>query len=174
MNKMKKILTVVVFAISTIAICQTEVKTEVKTEVQKPKIYEGTIIKATLTKELRGGDVNVGTQVDFILAEPIIIGDRVIVQKGAKILGAITEARSSGVLGRKGKLAFSIDFLYMPSGQVVALRSQQNKQLNGSGTAVVVGAVLLTPLSLLIPGKGAKFAAGTVFDCYVQKDTFID
>lgn len=115
-----------------------------------------------------------GTQVDFVLAEPIIIGDRVIVQKGAKILGAITEVLSRGVIGRKRNLAFSIDFLYMPSGQVIALRSQKNNQLNGSGVAVVAGAVLLTPLSLLIPGKGVKFKEGTTFDCYVQKDTFIE
>ncbi len=172
---MKKIITMLAIAIYSIGFSQTETKTTVAVnEVSKPKLYEGTKVQASLVKDLKGGNVNVGEQIDFLLSEPIILGDRVICQKGAKILGTVTEARSSGVLGRKGKLAFSIDFLYMPSGQVIALRSQNNKRLNGSGVAVVAGAILLTPLSLLIPGKGAKFKEGTVFECFVDKDTFID
>ena len=144
------------------------------TEVQKAKLYQGTMIKCALNNTLKGGSTEVGKQVDLTLAEPIIIGDKVIVQKGAKILGSITDARSSGILGRKGKLAFSIDYLYMPNGQVIQLTSQNEKRLNGSGAAVVVTAVLVAPVALFIVGKGAKYESGTVFDAFIAKDTFID
>ena len=143
-------------------------------EASKGKLYQGTLIKCALTNTLKGGSTEVGKQVDLTLSEPIIIGDRVVVQKGAKIVGSVTDARSSGVLGRKGKLAFSIDYLYLPSGQVIALTSQNEKRLNGSGAAVVVGAVLVAPVALFIVGKGAKYEAGTVFDAFVSKETIID
>ncbi len=115
--------------------------------------------------------MQVGNQIEFSLAQPIVVGDQVVVSPGAKILGTVTEARSSGVLGRKGKLAFDIEYLYLNNGQVVKLSGQNAKNLKGSGVAVAATAVVLTPLGLLIPGKGAKFEAGTVFDAYVAKDT---
>jgi hypothetical protein len=107
------------------------------------------------------------------LKEPIVVGDQVVVSPGAKILGSVTEARSSGVLGRKGKLAFDIEFLYLDSGQVVKLTGKSAKNLKGSGAIVAATAVVLTPLGLLIPGKGAKFEAGTIVDAYIAKDTEI-
>lgn len=164
---MKKILTFIAIAIVSVGYSQSEVK--------KAKLYEGTIIKAALTKDLKGGSVETGQQIEFILAEPIIIGDKVICQKGARIVGTITEARSSGILGRKGKLAFDINFLYMPSGQVIVLKSDNNsKKLNSSTAVVVASAVIFAPVALFIPGKGAKYVAGTTFDAFVEKDTFID
>jgi hypothetical protein len=61
----------------------------------------------------------------------------------------------------------------LDGGQIVKLSGQNSKKLNGSGAIVATTAVLLTPLALFIPGKGAKFEAGTVFDAYVARDTEI-
>lgn len=95
------------------------------------------------------------------------------IQKGAKITGTITEAERSKALGKKGKLAFSIDYMYLPNGKVVKLRSQIAKNLKGSGAAVAAGAVLLSPVALLFNGKNAKYEKGTVFNAYVDKDTVL-
>lgn len=138
----------------------------------KTLLYEGSLVKCAIKNTIKGGSVNVGDRIDFELAEPLIQGDKVVCQAGAKIIGAVTEARSSGVLGRKGKLAFSIDYLYLPSGQIIKLQSQNSKRLNGSGVTVAALAVI-NPLGLLIPGKGAKFEAGTKFDAFVAENTEI-
>lgn len=174
---MRKIFISFALLVTTLAIAQSQETTTstVENSVNSKKIIlsEGTLIKASLKNELRGGSLQVGNQIEFTLAQPIVIGDQVVVGPGAKILGTVTEARASGVLGRKGKLAFDIEYLYLDSGQVVKLTGQSAKNLKGSGAIVAATAVLVTPLGLLIPGKGAKFEAGTVFDAYIAKDTEI-
>ena len=163
----------ILFATLTFAQVQTESQ-DVKVEQSKSKkiiLPEGTLVKAALKNEIRGGKMQVGNQIEFTLNQPLVIGDLVVVPQGAKILGSVTEARASGVLGRKGKLAFDIEYLYLDNGQVIKLSGQSAKNLKGSGAIVAATAVVITPLGLLIPGKGAKFEAGTVFDAYVAKDT---
>lgn len=172
---MKK--TFISFAILFASLTSAQIQTENKitnieqTNSKKIILPEGTLVKAALKNEIRGGKMQVGNQIEFTLNQPLVIGDQVVVPQGAKILGSITEARASGVLGRKGKLAFDIEYLYLDNGQVVKLTGQSAKNLKGSGAIVAATAVVLTPLGLLIPGKGAKFEAGTVFDAYVAKDT---
>jgi ribosomal protein L14 len=134
-------------------------------------IQEGTIIKAALTRNISGKELNVGQTIDFELADNIILNDKVVLPKGAKITGTVTEAERSKALGKKGKLAFSIDYLYTQNGRVVKLRSQVEKNLKGSGAAVAAGAILLSPVALLFNGKNAKYEKGEVFTAYVDKDT---
>ena len=134
-------------------------------------IQEGTIIKAVLTKDISGKEVSVGQIIDFELSENVIMNGNVVIPKGAKITGSVTEAQRSKALGKKGKLAFSIDYLYLTNGKVVKLRSQVEKNLKGSGAAVAAGAILLSPLALIFNGKNAKYEKGEVFNAYVDKDT---
>lgn len=136
-------------------------------------LTEGTIIKAELAQDISGKTASVGETIDFHLGEDFIINNKVAIQKGAKITGTITEAERSKALGKKGKLAFSIDYMYLPNGKVVKLRSQIAKNLKGSGAAVAAGAVLLSPVALLFNGKNAKYEKGTVFNAYVDKDTVL-
>lgn len=133
-------------------------------------LQQGTIIKVALLNDLNGKEASVGQTVDFALGEDILVGDKVAVQKGAKVTGTITEAERSKALGKKGKLGFSIDYLYLPGGKTVKLRNQVEKNLKGSGAAVAAGAVLLSPAALLIPGKNAKYAKGEVFTAYIDSD----
>jgi len=132
---------------------------------------EGTLIKAIILNDISGKEVNVGQNIDFELSEDVIIQDKVAIHKGAKIIGTVTEAESSKALGKKGKLAFSIDYLYVPNGKIVRLRSQVEKNLKGSGAAVGAGAVLVSPVALLFHGKNAKYNKGDLFTAYVDKDT---
>lgn len=172
--KKTSILFAILFATLTFAQNENNIKTNIdQTNQNKIIIPEGTLVKAALKNEIRGGKMQVGNQIEFILKQPLVIGDQVIVSEGAKILGTVTEARASGVLGRKGKLAFDIEYLYLDNGQVIKLSGQNSKNLKGSGVVVAATSVVLTPLGLLIPGKGAKFEAGTVFDAYVAKDTVL-
>lgn len=134
-------------------------------------LQEGTIIKAALTKDISGKEVSIGQSIDFELYETVIFNDKILIHKGAKITGSVTEAQRSKALGKKGKLAFSIDYLYLPNGKVIKLRSQVEKNLKGSGAAVAAGAILLSPLALLFNGKNAKYEKGEVFTAYVDKET---
>ncbi len=142
-----------------------------QTDSTSSTLQEGTIVKAALTKDISGKEVSVGQLIDFELAEDIILNDKVVINKGAKITGSVTEAQRSKALGKKGKLAFSIDYLYLANGKVIKLRSQVEKNLNGSGAAVAAGAILLSPIALLFNGKNAKYDKGEVFTAYIDKET---
>ena len=134
----------ILFATLTFAQVQTESQ-DVKVEQSKSKkiiLPEGTLVKAALKNEIRGGKMQVGNQIEFTLNQPLVIGDQVVVPQGAKILGSVTEARASGVLGRKGKLAFDIEYLYLDNGQVIKLSGQSAKNLKGSGAIVAATAVV--------------------------------
>jgi hypothetical protein len=142
-----------------------------QTDSNNVTLQEGTIIKAALTNDISGKEVSVGQKIDFELSENILLNDKVVIPKGAKITGSVTEAQRSKALGKKGKLALSIDYLYLADGKVIKLRSQVEKNLNGSGAAVAGGAILLSPVALLFHGKNAKYAKGEVFTAYIDKET---
>lgn len=137
-------------------------------------LEEGTIIKISLDKDINGKELNAGDKIDFTTTEDIIRNDYVILKKGLKVVGTVTEAAKSKGLGKKGKLSFSIDYLYLDNGKVVKLRNEVTKNLNGSGGVVAATSVLLTPLALFIKGKNAKYEKGTVFEAFVDKKTLIN
>ena len=135
----------------------------------KITLPEGTLIKAKLNADISGNKANTGDIVEFTLAEPVIIGNTVFLHAGAKITGTVTEAAHNKALGKKGKLALKLDYLYLPNNKVVRLRSEQKANPTGNGVAVAAGTVLLTPLFLLVHGQQAKLKAGTVFNAYIDE-----
>ncbi|MFV5702226.1 hypothetical protein ACM55F_10170 [Flavobacterium sp. XS2P12] len=136
-------------------------------------LNEGSIIKVALNDDISGKEVSVGQKINFSLSEDIIQGNYIVLRKGLKVVGTVTEAAKSKGLGKKGKLSFSIDYLYLENGKVVKLRSDITKKLNGSGALVATTAVLLTPLALFVKGKNAKYEKGEVFEAYVDENTTI-
>lgn len=142
-----------------------------QTEGAPIMLQEGTIVKAELTEELNGKKVSVGQTISFVLGDDIILNGIVAVPKGSKITGSITEAQRSKGLGKKGKLSFNINYLYLENGKVVKLRNKVEKNLKGSGGVVAATAILVAPLALFIKGKNAKYKIGEVFDAYVNEDT---
>lgn len=142
-----------------------------QTESTAMVLPEGTIVKAALMQDLNGKELNVGQTINFELSDHIVIGSMIALPKGSKITGTVTEAQRSKALGKKGKLSFSIDYLYLLNGKVVKLRSTNEKNLRGSGGIVATTAILVAPLALLIKGKNAKYETGEVFEAYVDRDT---
>ena len=137
-------------------------------------ISEGTIIKVSINNDISGKDVSIGTKVDFTTTEDLIQGNTVVLRKGLKVVGTVSEAAKSKGLGKKGKLSFNIEYLYLDNGKVIKLRSEIKKNLNGSGAEVVAAAVLFAPIALFIHGKNAKYEKGEVFDAYVDETIVLE
>jgi hypothetical protein len=137
-------------------------------------IQEGTIVKVSLSQDLNGKDLEVGQKINFLTSENIIVGDRVVIKEGLKVTGTITTAAKSGMMAKRGKLAFSIDYLYLENGKVIKLTSDIKKEVKSSTGVVVATAVLISPLALFIGGKNAKYEKGTVFDAYVAESAVLE
>jgi len=162
---MKKFLLALVVLSTITANCQTDTSKQI--------LYEGTEVHCKISKDISGKNAKVGDQIEFTVAKNVVVGDKILVNEGTRVVGTVTEASGSKALGKKGKLEFSIDYLYLPNGRPVKLRSSVEKQTNGRGALVATTAVLLSPLALFIKGKQAKFEEGTEFIAYVDKDTYI-
>lgn len=140
------------------------------TAVAQVTVYEGTLIKVENTMLLDSGKEKAGNTVEFILSEPITSGDKVVIPKGARVVGTITEASPSKMAGRKGKLNFSIDYLYLPeSGKPVKLRAQQGGDGKSRSNAVIAAALVVNPLFLAVKGKNIVVQPGTPFDVYIDE-----
>lgn len=167
---MKKLVFIVVLFISTFMNSQTT--TEV-VEVAKPKaitISKGTEIKVSLNEDISGKEVSTGQKIYFTLSDDLIQGNDIVLAKGLKVMGTVTEAAKSKGLGKKGKLSFDIEYLYLNNGKVIKLASQIKKNINGSGAVVATTAVLLSPFALFIHGKNAKYKKGEVFSVFIDED----
>ncbi|MDD2792360.1 MAG: hypothetical protein PHD73_04220 [Sediminibacterium sp.] len=140
----------------------------------KITIPEGTEVKLKTIVELKGNELKVGDKINLELAEPIIIDDNIVVRPGAKASATVSMASRSKAFGKKGKLEFSIDYLYLTGGKVIKLKSTVASNAKGRGVTTAAVSVLVTPLGLLWHGQQAKFPPGTVFAAYVDHDTVIN
>lgn len=136
----------------------------------KLMLPQGTIITVAILQDISSGDAKTGDILEFETTEPVIINDRVLVKKGSKVSGKVTEAAGRKGMGKAGKLNFSIDYLTMPNGKNVKLTTELKADgKNKTGTAVAE-AVLLTPLFLLKKGKNIKYEKGHIFKAFVDED----
>lgn len=167
---MKKLLLIAVLFVINFA--QSQTTTEV-VEAVKPKaitLSKGTEIKVSLNEDISGKEVSTGQKIYFTLSDDLIQGNDIVLSKGLKVMGTVTEAAKSKGLGKKGKLSFDIEYLYLNNGKVIKLSSQIKKNINGSGAVVVTTAVLLSPFALFIHGKNAKYKKGEVFSVFIDED----
>lgn len=162
---MKHLLTMALITIAGLANAQTATDS-----ANAKKLPEGTIVTVSLLQELSSKTNMAGEIIEFETSEPVIVGDRVLVPKGAHVTGKITESEKAKGMGKAGVLNFTIDYLTLPSGKIVKLTSEiKTKGDNKTGTAVAE-AVLLTPLFLLKKGKNKKFEKGQQFKVFVAQD----
>lgn len=136
-------------------------------------LQEGTIVTLQLLQEISSKTANEGDILEFETVEPVIVGDRVLVSKGAKANGRVTDAAKAKGLGKAGTLEFTIDHLTLSNGKIIKLTSEYSAKGKQKLGAAITQAVLLTPLFLLKKGKNLKFEAGHIFKVFVAKDYYL-
>jgi hypothetical protein len=140
-------------------------------QVDATKILsEGTVITVQLLQDISSKTANTGDVLDFETSEQIIVNNNILVPKGEKVTGKVTDSERAKGLGKSGTLKFSIDFLSLADGKIIKLTSDQSAKGQNKLGASVAEAVLLTPLFLLKKGKNIKFEKGHIFKVFVSKD----
>jgi hypothetical protein len=127
------------------------------------------------TRMSRAGDVFSAT-----LAEPLVVGDRVVLPQGTRFNGHVTASAASGRFKGRARLAMRLDaFEYQGRqytietsslGRVSANHKKRNAVLIGGGTGLgaAIGAIAGGGKGALI-GAGAGAAAGTVGEAFTGK-----
>lgn len=148
----------------------TNAQDSTKPALKKVTLAQGTPVSAMLMQEVSSKNAYDGQILDFILDEPLIAGDTVLAQRGAKITGKVVDAEKRKGLGKAGKLQISIDYLFLPGGKSIRLSNDHTLEgKNKLGTAITE-AVLLTPLFLLKKGKNITLKHGQIFKAMVEQD----
>ena len=123
------------------------------------KLSEGTIISIELKESLSSKTSHVGDVIEFETAEPVIIGDRVILNKGLKVYGSVTQDEPAQTRGKGGILEFNINYLTLADGRIVKLTSLQRTK----GKKVTFG-------YYFVKSKESVFEKGQAFKAFVSKD----
>ena len=114
-----------------------------------------------LGRELSSETAKVGEDVNFEVAEPVVVRGRTIIDKGAPAAGTVTEAEPKGRMGKAGKLNVSVSSVLLANGEKLALRSfginTSNEQKSG---------ISLPKLH----GKEMTLAQGMEMTAYVDGD----
>jgi hypothetical protein len=76
-----------------------------------------------LGRTLSSETAKVGEEVNFEVAEPVIVHGRTVVEKGAPAVGAVTEAEPKGRMGKAGKVNVSVNSVLLADGEKLPLRS---------------------------------------------------
>jgi BON domain-containing protein len=133
--------------------------------VQKVTIPDGTQLAVRLVEALdsgrnHGGDVFHGT-----LAQPIVVGDKVVIPANSDVTGQVTDAKDAGHFSGNSSLALKLTTLTV-NGKTYQISSDQFSQQGkgrGKNTAAKVGggaAVGALIGGLIGGGKGAAIGAG--------------
>ena len=114
-----------------------------------------------LGRELSSETAKVGQEVNFEVAEAVIVHGRTLIDKGAPAAGTVTEAEPKGRMGKGGKLNVSVNSVQLANGEKLALRSF------GINTSNETKPGLSLPK---LHGKEVTFPQGSEMTAYVDGD----
>lgn len=114
-----------------------------------------------LGRELSSETAKLGQEVNFEVAEPVIVNGRTVIDKGAPAAGTVTEAEPKGRMGKAGKLNVSVSSVQLADGEKLALRSF------GINTSSETKSGLSLPK---LHGKEITFPQGAEITAYVDGD----
>lgn len=143
-------------------------------------VPESTSIHVTLDQALASNQNRRGDQFDATLAEPIVVGDKVVIPQGARVEGVVVDARESGRLRGRARLQLALQAIEL-DGRHYAIRTAVSHRLGrdhkkrnlawiggGGGGGVLIGALAAGGKGVLIGGPiGA--ATGTAVAYFTGK-----
>ena len=128
-------------------------------------VKAGNKIVITADESVSSKTSNSGDRFDASIAEPVVVGDRVVIPKGAKAIGTVTDAKSAGKF--KGNAAITVTLRSVTvHGEEYRLKTTEvtesgkgrgKRTAVGAGGGAAVGAIIG---ALAGGGKGAAIGAG--------------
>ena len=144
-------------------------------------LHDGTPVRLRLNRNLSSAEANTGDTIDFEVLEDVKVDDVVVILRGAKAMGTITDAEHKRRMARGGKLDVTIDYVRLVNDDKVALRAiRENKGGGHSGamTGGIVATALIVwpaaPFFLFMHGKEAVMPKGTEIVAYSDGEIKLD
>jgi hypothetical protein len=149
---------------------------------QKLLIKDGTPIKLKLKRGVYSQYAKDGDEVDYLVDEEVLAGNKIIVPEGASVIGKVITAEHKRRMGRGGKIDISADAIKLFNSQSIPLRVLQHARGGGQGlnmTGGMLAAATLTlgvgaPFALLMHGKDVEIRQGSSFTAFVDGDIWLE
>jgi hypothetical protein len=183
MNSLKKtIATMLIVALPLVGVGSTQnaaqsassaAKSEEPSDITAPikaVLKDGTEVKLTFNQNLSSKTARVGDIVEFLLDEDLKAADVVVVRKGARAVGTITQVKKSGTVGRGGELSLQLDYL-MAKETKIRLRGAHGGQGQNKEGAVIGLTLAFGVVGFLKHGKQLEIKQGTPAKGFVDRDT---
>lgn len=131
-----------------------------------PVAPAGSKLELMVVDEVSTKIAKVGDRFLLRLAQPLVVGDRVVIPRGTQAWGEVTDARANGIAGKSGKLAtrlLHLDF----NGEKLPLNGTPGGAGQGGNLQIVLATLALTPWGLIAKGNNAKLKAGDIVPGYL-------
>jgi hypothetical protein len=144
-------------------------------------LEDGTVVKLKLTRDLLSSKLRDKETIDFEVIEDVKIDDIVVIPRGAKAEGTVTDAQTARRLGRSGRIGVRLDWALTGVGGRIPLRAagvrpsgeRAEKIINDTATTAMV-LFPAAPFILLKKGKDAMIPKGTLATSFVDGDHPLD
>jgi hypothetical protein len=144
-------------------------------------LADGTVVKLRLVRDLLSAKEQDEETIQFEVIEEVKVGEVVVIEKGAAAEGTVIEAKAGRRMGRSGKLAVRLDYVFLASGKRAPLRAMHSgfggSRAGTVGAGVAVSAVYFfpaAPLFLLVKGKDVTIPKGTLVTSFVDGDVTLN
>lgn len=146
------------------------------------KVPEGKDVNLKFTKALSSRTVREGQTVWFTVANDVEVGDRVILRKGTRVSGYISQVDKKGRYGVNASLRIALNRVKTRGGYLTLEPREKGKHVAGeksteAAAATVGGAALLGPVGLIggyfIVGKEVNIKPGAVLRTEVANTTYL-
>lgn len=156
--------------------------------VARQQIKAETTLRIALLTEINSAKNRVGDTVRYRVVETVIIDNNVVIPAGVEGVGKVTEVRTSGPLGRDGRVSVDWGQISAIDGTPVkitigaAATAQNQNSAELAAGAAMAGVILLAPLGLgplglaagaLVSGRDHVIPVGTQFYAEVAADTTV-
>lgn len=159
---MKKLLTL----LSVISVC-----TYLQAQ-SKVTIKGGTVVPVSAVNNVRAAEVEVGQNVDFKVVRDVIVDGKVAIPAGTIAKGQVYEAKRSTAFGTKGRLGIHLNYLNLPSGDMVNFTSS-NIYIQGQNRTAISVIVFCFTLLPFPCGSKAELKTGIEYEAIVGSNTTV-
>lgn len=132
-------------------------------------IPDGLEITVVTTEEITSKTAREGDPVIFRVDEDVVVDDHIVIVKGSLVRGVISDAESSGRLGKGGKLGIRIESTAAVDGQRIRLRAAKTAAGADKTAATVVLVALVGVFGFFKKGDNAKIKSGTKITVFTDE-----
>ena len=158
-----------------LATLETDVYGEQHYEMKTVELPKDTVFKISLNDEVSSKANKVGDSVTFTVQEDVLVGDVLVLPRGAQGSGVVTKVSRPKSFGRSGAVDISFDQVFSVDDESIptVLGPEAKDKLKMEAAAVgasVIGALALGPVGLVgglfVKGKDAVLPVGS--ELYIQ------